>query len=443
MQELDHEGQVLVLNNKKVVRAWALFDWANSAYSLVISTAIFPIYFLAVAPDTIRIFGQSFSNSSLYSFSISAAYIVVALIAPLLGGIADAGNMRLRFLKIFTTLGSIACMVLFFFSDAPLVWLGTSAFIIATIGFAASLIFYDAFLPSIATRDKFDSVSAMGYAYGYFGSVLLLLAILFISQKPELFGIAPESSLPYRIGFLMVGFWWLGWSQYTFKYLPADQKINPSKKIQKNQLMKEGYLEMKSVFNEVKQKPNLRRFLVAFFFYSAGVNTVIYLATVFAEKELGFESSELILTVLILQVVAIAGALFFAKYAEAKGSKKAITIMIIIWGLICVCAAFVTTKMLFFVLAFFVGLVLGGLQSSSRASYTKMIEKENEYNSYFSFYDLLFYLSIVFGTLAFGFVDNLTGNLRYSVIVLASFFVIAFFIFRKVEIIHEEVIDLN
>ncbi len=421
------------LNDKKVIRAWALFDWANSAYSLVISTAIFPIYFLAVAPEEIDVLGTSFSSSSFYSYSISLAYILIAMFAPILGGIADAGSKRLQFLKIFTTVGSLACMVLFFFSDAPLVWLGTMAFIISTIGYAGSLIFYDAFLPSITTSDRYDAVSAKGYSYGYVGSVLLLVTILFISQRPELFGMAEGSSLPFRIGFLMVGVWWIGWAQYTFRHLPQDKESDGQQP-----LFKDGYREIRSVMEEIRQKPNLKRFLTAFFFYSAGVNTIIYLATVFAEKELNFESSELILVVLILQLVAVAGALGFAKFAKAKGSKKAIIVMIIIWVIICVAASFVTTKTVFFVLAFFVGLVLGGIQSSSRASYTKLIEKEDEYNSYFSFYDLLFYLSIVFGTFAFGFVDHLTNNLRYSVLILAFFFVIALFIFRKVKISHEE-----
>ena len=183
----------------------------------------------------------------------------------------------------------------------------------------------------------------------------------------------------------------------------------------------------------------MRRFLASFFFYSAGVNTVIYLATVFAEKVLSFETSELILTVLILQIVAIAGALLFARIAKNKGSKPALIIMMFVWLAICLLASIVTTKTLFFILAFFVGMVLGGIQSTSRASYTKLIEKEDEYNSYFSFYDLLFYLSIVFGTFAFAFVDNLTGNLRYSVLVLGLFFVIALIIFWKIEIVHEAV----
>lgn len=426
-------------NDKKVIRAWAMFDWANSAYSLVISTAIFPIYFLSVAPDTINILGRDMSDSSVYSYSISIAYLILALVAPLLGGIADAGNKRMSFLKIFTTLGGLSCIALFYFKSASLVWLGTSAFILSTIGFAGSLIFYDAFLPSIVTKENYDAVSAKGYSFGYVGSVLLLVFIIYLSKQPEVFGISAEDSLlPLRIGFILVGVWWIGWAQYTFKYLPKDKKNEGNKA-----LLKDGYKEMRSVMGEMKEKPNLRRFLVSFFFYSAGVNTIIYLATIFASKELAFTDAELIQTVLLLQVVAVFGALAFAKYAKAKGSKKAISVMIVIWMIICVGASLVTSKTVFFVIAFFVGLVLGGIQASSRASYTKLIEGEDEHSSYFSFYDLLFYLSIVFGSAAFAFVDNLTNNLRYSVLVLALFFVVAFFIFRKVEINESPAVQLN
>lgn len=416
-------------NDAKVLKAWAFFDWANSAYSLVITTAIFPIYYIAIAPEDFNLLGIDFNSSALYSFSIGFAYILIAMIAPLLGGMADAGNRRLQFLKWFTTLGGVSCILLFFFNSPVMIWMGTIAFIISTIGFAGSLIFYDAFLPVIATRDRFDKLSATGYAYGYVGSVILLVFILFMSQSPSTFGIAEESSLPYRIGFVLVGLWWMGFAQYSFRNLPKDNKTKID-----HALIKSGYREIRMVAGMLNQKSNLKRFLISFFFYSAGVQTVIYLATVFAQKELNFESSELIMTVLILQVVAIFGAFLFARYSKASGSKKAIVVMITIWIGICLGAYFVQSKMMFFLLSFFVGLVLGGLQSSSRASYAKLIEKEGDYNSYFSFYDLLYYLSIVFGTFAFGLVDNLTNNLRYSVLFLALFFVIALFFFRKVKI---------
>ena len=424
------ETTATILDDKKVINGWALFDWANSAYSLVITTAIFPIYYLAIAPDTISFLGQDFADSALYSFAISFSYILISLLAPLLGGIADAGQRRLYFLRMFTTIGSISCLAPFLFTDATLLWLATIAFIVSTIGYAGSLIFYDAFLPVISSSSNYDAVSAKGYAWGYIGSVILLVVILAISQFPETFGMAAESTLPYRLGFVMVGLWWIGFSQISFKRLPADSAIKAIK-----QPLSEGYKQIRSVTKEILNKTDVRRFLISFFFYSAGVNTIIYLATIFAEKELGFTSSELIITVLILQIVAILGALSFSKLAKAKGSKLAIIVMIFIWIAICLAAFFVTTKTLFFGIAFCVGLVLGGLQSTSRACYSKLIEGEEEHNSYFSYYDLLYYLSIVFGTFSFGIVEYWTGNLRYSVLILASFFVIALAVFSRVKIV--------
>ncbi len=417
------------MNDKKIIKAWTMFDWANSAYSLVITTAVFPIYYLAVAPDIITVGGITLADSTLYSFAISVAYILIAGMAPLLGGIADAGRKRLYFLRLFTLIGSLSCLVLFFFTDASLVWLATIAFIISTIGYAGSLIFYDAFLPVIVTKEHYDTVSARGYAQGYIGSVLLLVVILGISQSPTTFGISEGSSLPYRMGFAMVGFWWLGFGQWSLNRLPQDDRLSGSK-----HPFLDGYKQLRIVTREILDKVDVKRFLIAFFFYSAGVQTVIYLATIFADKELGFTSSELIITVLILQIVAIAGALFFARFSSKKGSKLAISVMILIWIFICLAAFFVHSKIAFYGIAMMVGFVLGGIQSTSRACYSKLIEGEEEHNSYFSYYDLLYYLSIVFGTFSFGAVDSLTGNLRYSILILAMFFVIAFVIFRGVRI---------
>ncbi len=427
----------VLLDDKKVIRAWALFDWANSAYSLVISTAIFPIYYIAMSPDHLNILGLEVSNSALYSISISFSYLLIAMIAPILGGIADYGDKRLYFLKIFTTIGAFSCIGLYFFNGIPTVWLGTIAFIISTVGFAGSLIFYDAFLPSIASEENYDKVSAKGYAFGYVGSVILLVFILLMSQKPTLFGMAEDSSLPYRVGFVLVGIWWFSFAQYSFSQLPKDKGGKLAKGI-----VRHGYNELKDVFGQLKNQKNLKRFLISFFFYSAGVQTVIYLATVFAEKELNFESAELILTVLILQIVAIFGAFLFARVSKRRGSKKALIIMICIWIAICIAAYFTHTKAFFFGIAFFVGLVLGGIQSSSRASYSKLLAKnEDDLNSYFSFYDVLFYLSVVFGTFAFGLIDNITNNLRYSVLILALFFVISLFYLSKVKIAHDDPTD--
>jgi UMF1 family MFS transporter len=417
-----------VKNDKKIINAWALFDWANSAYALVISTAIFPVYFIKFTPDIIDIGGFSFTNSALYSYSVGFSYIIIAILSPILSGIADYSGRKKFFLKLFTLIGSISCIALYFFKGEPQLWLGTSAFILATIGFAGGIVFYNAYLPLIVTEDRYDRVSAKGFAMGYLGSVLLLIAILVMIQKPEWFGIT-DPQLPARIGFLMVGIWWLGFAQITFKYLPKDERIHGNKN-----LLSKGFQEIKMVFNKLRHQPWLKRFLLAFFFYSAGVQTIIYLATVFAEKELAFQTSELILLVLILQLVGIAGAYLFAFISKITTNKIAISIMLLIWIVICVGAFFTTGKILFYILAAMVGLVMGGIQSLSRSTYSKMLpDKENDTTSYFSFYDVLYKIAIVAGTFLFGFVDNLTGNMRYSILVLAGFFIVGLIILNSIK----------
>ena len=417
------------LNNKRTINAWALFDWANSAYALVISTAIFPGYFEEYTPKEITLGNLNFSNSSLYSFAVSFSYIIIASLSPLLSGIADYSGRRKFFLKTFTLIGSLACTALYFFKGEPQLWLGTSAFILATIGFAGSLVFYDSYLPLIVTEDRYNKVSAKGYTYGYIGSVILLIFILMMIQKPDWFGLS-DGQLGARIGFLLVGVWWLGFAQYTFKYMPKDKK-----NLFTAGMVKNGYREIAGAFNRVRNIPNIKHFLLAFFFYSAGVQTVIYLATIFAKKELAFETAELILLVLILQLVAIGGAYVFSLLGNRKGNKFSIMVMICIWIFICIAAYFTYDKLFFYVLASFVGLVMGGIQSLSRASYSMLIpEKDHDTTSYFSFYDVVYKSAIVGGTFLFGLVDNITNNMRYSVLTLAIFFIFGLYFMNKTRI---------
>jgi UMF1 family MFS transporter len=405
------------LNDKRTINGWAYFDWANSAYYLVISTAIFPIYFSSVTADTIVIAGSTISNTALYSFSVSAAYILIALLSPLLSGIADYSGRRMYFFKTFTILGAIGCIALFFFKSPESLWIGTTAFMLGTIGAAGGLVFYDSYLPLIASEDQYDKVSARGYAYGYVGSVLLLIICLVMIQKPEWFHIS-SPTLPSRISFILVGLWWLGFSQITFRRLPADKPLeHPGK------LLAKGWREMLGVWKNVKHDVAIRRFLAAYFFYIAGVHTVIYLASLFADRELGFKDAELIITILLLQLVAVPGALLFARVSKLKGNKFSLLIQLGIWVLICLGAYATTEKWQFFTIAGLVGLVLGGIQSLSRSTYAKLLENRREdLTTYFSFLDVLSKLAIVSGTFIFGLVNSLTGSMRYSVLVLALFF---------------------
>ena len=407
--------------NKRVENAWAMFDWANSAYSLVISTAIFPPYFIKMTEDYVNIFGREMSNSALYAFAVSFSYAVIALTSPLLSGIADYGGKRMFFLKLFTYIGSISCIALFFFDGMSTFFLGISAFAIATMGHAGSIVFYNAYLPEIVSSDRIDRLSAKGYAWGYIGSVILLIISLAMIMNPGLFGLQ-EGSIPVRLSFVMVGLWWLGFAQFTFNRMPKARGMDGTKN-----LILHGYEELMTVWKELKTMAQTRKFLFSFFFYSAGVQTVIYLASTFAEKELHFETAELILIILILQLVAIGGAYLFAYFSTKVGNKASLLTMITIWIAICVAAHFVTAKWEFYVIAAFVGMVLGGIQSLSRSTYSKLIPDDTILlTSYFSFYDVMYKTSIIAGTFAFGFVDQLTGDMRMSVLVLAGFFLIGF-----------------
>ncbi len=418
------------LNDKKVINGWAFFDWANSVYFLVISTAVFPIYYLSITEDTVNILGITLSNSALYSYVVSSSYIIIALLSPILSGMADYSGRKKFFLKAFTWLGSLACMTLFFFSSSSLIGLGTLGFAFATIGAAGGIVFYNAYLPEIATEDNYDQVSAKGFAYGYIGSVILLLFCLIMIQKPEWFGIT-SSTLPSRIAFALVGFWWIGFAQITFRRLPKDQPIMASS----TQWVKRGFQEFLSVWHIIKRESTIIRFLIAFFFYSAGVQTVIYLASIFASKELNFETSQLIMTILIIQIVAVLGAYYFAYLSKIKGNKFSLVTQLIIWIIICIGAFFVVQSIHFYLIAGLVGLVLGGIQSLSRSTYAKLLEGQTtDTTSYFSFYDVLFKVSIVAGAFFFGLAEQITGNMRNSVLILGIFFVIGLIILTTITI---------
>ncbi|MCB0570307.1 MAG: MFS transporter [Phaeodactylibacter sp.] len=419
------------LNDKRVINAWAFFDWANSAFALVITAAIFPAYFVAVTDDVVQVMGIEMHNSSLYAFAISAAYLLIALFSPLLSGIADYGGRRKFFLKFFTILGSAACLALYFFKGMDQLALGTTAFILAMVGFAGGLVFYNAFLPVIVSEELYDRVSARGFSFGYIGSVILLVVNLLMIQYSDKLGF-PDKGAATRFAFLAVGLWWIGFALIPFRLLPSDarQKATP-------ELLSRGFLELKKVWKAVRGEHNIRSFLLSFFAYSAGVQTVLFLAATFAEKELEFGTSELILIVLILQVVAIAGAVAASRLSEWKGNKFSLAVLLIIWISICLSGYLVHDKGQFYIIAAAVGLVMGGIQSMSRSTYSKLIpEGTHDPTSFFSFYDVLEKSAIILGTFIFGFIDQLTGSMRLSLLVLGVFFIIGLLLLMRVRVQH-------
>lgn len=404
--------------------------------------AIFPAYYAEITSERISFGSFSVTNSGLYAFSISAAYLLIAFLSPFLSGIADYGGKKKAFMRFFTTLGSVACISMFFFREhtglnhdvQPLgqIFLGTGSFMLATIGFAGALVFYNAFLPEIASEDQYDRVSAKGFSYGYIGSVLLLVFNLVMITYPSWFGLPEEGTLAIRLSFVTVGLWWISFAQIPFRRLPADKPGQPVA-----QLITKGYRELKKTWKVVRSEANILGFLASFFFYSAGVQTVLFLAATFAEKELDFDTTQLILIILLLQLVAIGGAYSFARLSEKKGNKFSLTAMLLIWSGICITAYFVETKVQFYLIAVAVGTVMGGIQSLSRSTYSKLLpENTADTTSFFSFYDILEKLAIVLGTFSFGIIEQLTGGMRNSVLALIFFFLVGLALLARVRIRH-------
>ena len=415
--------------SKKLINAWAFYDWANSVYSLVISSAIFPIYFAALFSETntIRFFDYDVKNTAMISFITSLAFVIVAFISPLLSGIADyIGNKKL-FMKFFVYLGSISCIGLYWFELDTIYW-GLFFYFLALIGLWASLVFYNSYLPDIAYPEQQDRASARGFSMGYIGSVLLLLLNLAMVMQPTLFGItgtAEEAAMKaMKYSFVSVGIWWALFSQYSFFYLP---KGNSQGKVTKD-VFWNGFKELKGVWKQLGDQKRLKKFLPAFFMYSTALQTVILVATYFGEEEIALASTSektvgLIVSILLIQIVGIFGAILTARASERFGDIPTLVVVNIIWAALCVYAFFVKTPLDFYIAAGFVGMVMGGIQSLSRSTYSKMLPKTEDTTSFFSFYDVTEKIGIIIGMFLFGFIDQLTGSMRNSILFFLIFFV--------------------
>ena len=423
--------------HSKLLNAWAFYDWANSVYPLVISSAVFPIYYgsLFVSDLYVEVFGFNFKNTALISFLTAFAFIILSFITPLLSGIADyMGNKKL-FLKLFCYLGSFSCMGLYWF-ELSNIYLGLSFYFLALISFWASLVFYNSYLPDIAFKEQQDSISAKGYALGYFGSVLLLILNLAMVMYPSYFGISgpnPEI-LAMKYSFVSVGFWWIICSQYTFYYLPSSKE---KKKIIKDVFFN-GFNELKQVWNELKKILVIRKYLIAFFIYSSALQTVLLIAAYFGEQEIDWPEDEktigLIVSILLIQLIAIFGAILTSKLSSKFGNIFTLILLNIFWALLCIGAYFITDPYEFYIAAGLVGLVMGGIQALSRSTFSKMIPKTDNTTSYFSFYDVSQKVSIVFGMTLFAFLDQITGSMRTSILMFVVIFLIGALLLKRIKI---------
>ena len=475
-----------IKNNPKIMKAWALYDWANSVYSLVITSTIFPIYYTTlttaskkevlipgtnimreeVVPHMINMFGTNYEPAALFSFSLTLSFLIVVIISPILSSLADTIGNKKSFLQFFCYLGATSCMGLAMFTSIENVFLGLLFSVTASVGFWGSLVFYNSFLPDIATPDKQDALSAKGYVYGYLGSVVLLiiclLLIKFIANGAE------ETKTYTRIAFLLTGAWWFGFSQYTFRYLPKFGLIkdklpkdlvllNYKNIFQKHEeqggfwivlkdnfsfykdVAKESFRELFKVGKNLFADRNLKFFLSSFFFYSIGMQTIFLMATLFGTSEIFTREEDqykLIITILVIQIVAIFGALAFSRMSKSIGNKNVISIAVFIWIICCLSAYFLNkenpnVEIQFYVLAGFIGLVMGGLQAMSRSTYSKLLpENSMDNTTYFSFYDVLEKLAIILGSLIFGVVIQKFHNMHYAFIGMSIFFAVGLVLIR-------------
>jgi UMF1 family MFS transporter len=436
--------QSLARGSKKLRNAWAFYDWANSVYSLVINSAIFPIFYAKISLDAFRDHKvpeilKDFNNESIIIVTTAIAFLIVSIISPVLSGIADYSGKKKGFLKFFCYLGALSCMGLSMFSFDYL-WISLSVYMLALIGFWGSLVFYNSYLPDIAFPEQQDATSAKGFSMGYIGSVLLLIICLTLLEG----GFYPEDGLfskntffplySYQLSFILVGLWWMGFAQYTYIYMPLGTKKDVG---EVKNILTNGFQELIKIGKSLSDNLQMKRYLGAFFIYSMAVQTVLLVATYFGTEEVQWEeggaTSGLIISILLIQLVAILGAWLASMISGKLGNIKTLIGINILWAAICVYGYFVVTPMEFYITAGFVGLVMGSIQSLSRSTYSKMIPDGNpDTASYFSFYDVAEKIGIVIGMFLFALVGEKSGSMREPILFLVVFFIVGIVLLFRV-----------
>jgi UMF1 family MFS transporter len=430
----------IIKGDKKTIRGWIFYDWANSVYNLVISSAIFPIFYdtvtknaflekynqehgtaLETVPEGVNvvvdIFGTQLSSSVLMSFTLSISFLVVSILSPMLSGVADLTGSKKKFMKFFCYLGALSCISLYWFGKAPFE-IGMISVFLASIGFWNSLVFYNAFLPEIAEPKDHDRISASGFTMGYLGSMILLVTCLAI-----IMGIGPKYT---NVSFILVGIWWIGFSQITYRVLPNNVYDKPKS----TKVLTKGFAELRKVFKEFSGQPRLKRYLGSFFFFNTGVQTVMLMAVLFAKREIfsgkyeADASTGLILAILLIQLLGALGAFLLSRLSKVVGNIKSLILSVSIWVFLCIWAYFISTPFEFYFLAAGVGLVMGGTQAVARSTYSKFLPETEDHASYFSFYDVSEKVGIVFGTFFFGLMEYLTNDMRASILAVIFFFAV-------------------
>lgn len=423
---MDNTLQVPIkLNDKRTIWSWAMYDWANSVYMLVITSAIFPAYYNKITrlddSGVVDVFGFPMENTAMYSINMGIAFGIVALISPLLSSISDYSGNQKWFMSRFCYLGVIGCTLLWWFNGREDVHLALFGVLLATVGYAGSIVFYNSYLPAIASEDQQDKVSARGYTFGYIGATILLVINLGLIMNQEALGVTDKTLMP-RVAFLLTALWWAGFAQITFANLPNRV---PSHKRKVKHYLFNGYAELTKIWKHMTRNRMLRTFLFGYFFYIMGVQTVLYMAASFGEKEVGLGVTQLIITILLLQFVGIAGAYLFAWLAKKWDNIRSLILAVVIWMGICLGSLFIATPFHFYIAGACIGLVMGGIQSLSRSTYSKLIPKTGNNAGYFSFYDVSEKVAMMCGLVIWGTMDNITGSMRMSLVSLVVWFSIS------------------
>ena len=433
-------SRIFKKNDPKVIKAWTFYDWANSVYNLIISTAIFPIFYEGVTSikdkdgnmisDTVSFFGRDFVNTELYTYVYSASFLVVVMLVPILSGIADYSGTKKLFMKIFCYIGAAGCASLYFFDIDNFEFSMLSIFM-ASIGFWGSIVFYNSFLLEIADKDQHDKISAKGFSLGYIGSVLLLVTILILNATGVML---VKDGVP----FILVAIWWVGFAQYTYYYLP-DKSYYPKREKQYN-IIWYGYREIRKVWKELKEHARVKWFLASYFTYNMGVQTVMLVAVLFASKEIKWvadgewwqtKQTGLIVSIILIQLIAVGGAYVMSKWSKKYGNLKTLMVAAVIWIICTIIAYTITLPQEFYLTAVLVGFVMGGTQSLSRSTYSKMLPPTEDSASYFSFFDVMEKVGLIFGPLMFGVLEGVFGNMRMSILMLMVFFIFGFLLLIK------------
>ncbi|WP_338042489.1 MFS transporter [Paenibacillus ginsengarvi] len=410
--------------DRRAVRAWVMYDWANSAFATTMMAAVLPIFYSDVAASTLP---NEQMATSYWGLTQSIAMLIVALLTPVLGAVADYTGYKVRFLRVFTYLGVLSSFCFIFVGNGDYL-LASLLFIFGTIGFSGGNAFYDSLLNDLVEPEKRDYVSSKGYAFGYIGGGLLLVVNLLLIQNPGLFGL-PKGLLGTYISFASVAVWWFLFSLPLFRRV-KDKKNGTQHSIVQYAAI--GFSRLGNTFKRITRYPELLKYLIAYWFFNDGISTIITMATIYG-KEIGLGTKDLIAALVITQFVGIPFTILFGKIAERLGSKQSLYISLAVYILIVIFGFFMTETWQFYALAFVVGMVQGGSQAIARSIYSRLVPKDRP-AEFFGFLSVSSKFSAIVGPFIFSIVGLMTGSSRYGILALVLFFAVGIGLLAKVDL---------